>query len=254
MNKFKTITLSGLLLLGILLIMSSCKKDDEDDATPNQTSDSHEDAYGDVFIKKVKSAQGEKYGLVFYAGGQDLTTCQVTSPSGTTYTLDTYWKGTGNLRLHPENNEMQNTMPEAGDYVFLLNFSDGTSKTITDALTSIEINAITTTSVTHTTGSNEITTTWGAINNVDNYMVKLTDKYKNENQPYFVHKALTSEDTSYTFNTSTKASPGWMQSEPSAGDTCYVMIVGIKYEDSVDATTKEQNKQLNTVKTSMIIW
>jgi hypothetical protein len=40
---------------------------------------------------------------------------------------------------------------------------------------------------------------------------------------------------------------------PTAGETCYVMVVGIKYEEGISGSEKDQNKQMNTTKPTMII-
>lgn len=250
MKKSNLMKVAFALLIGIGITMSSCKKDD-----PKPEPNQHTDAFGDVFVKKVKTPQGDKYGLIFYAGGQGLKSCKAKAPDGTEYTLSEYWKGAGNMRRHPADNEMQTSMSEIGNYVFTLTFNDDETKIITDALTADEIPAITGVQVTHTAGTEEVTANWNEVTGVDNYMVKLTDKHKNENKPLFVNKTLTSADVTYTFDKTTTATPGWMQSgKPVAGDTCYVMVVAVKYEDGVSGSEKDQNKQINTVKPQMIIW
>lgn len=250
MKKSNLTKVAFALIIGIGITMASCE-DDDPKIEPNQ----HTDAFGDVFVKKVKTPQGDKYGLVFYAGGQGLTSCKATDGGGTEYDLAEFWKGAGNMRLHPASNQMQGTMPQAGDYTFTMTFSDGVTKTITDALSADEIPAITGVNITHTKGTKEVTADWNEVVGVDNYMVKLTDKHKNVNKPLFVNKTLTSADVTYTFDKSTTATPGWMQTgKPVAGDTCYVMVVAVKYEAGISGSEKDQNKQNNTVKPTMIIW
>ena len=250
MKKSNLIKVAFALIIGIGITMTSCKKDN-----PTPEPNQHNDAFGDVFVKKVKTQQGDKYGLVFYSGGQGLKSCKAKAPDGTEYTLSEYWKGAGNMRRHPANNEMQTAMPQTGDYTFIMTFDDGETKTITDALSDDEIPAITQVTVSHTQGTEDVSVNWGKVDGTDNYMVKLTDKYKNENKPIFVNKTLTIADTTYSFNKSTTATPGWMQTgKPVAGDTCYIMVVAIKYENGVEASRKDQNKQMNTVKATMIIW
>jgi hypothetical protein len=248
----KYINLLFVAALSSLLMLASCEKDDNDEPKPNQ----HEDAFADVFVKKVKSPQGDKYGLTFYAGGQGLTSCVATGPNGNEYELVEFWKGPGNMRKHPQDNEMQNAMPTTGEYSFTMTFEDGQSITLNDELENVEIPAITGVNVTHEEGTEEVTATWNEVSGADNYMVKLTDQYKNENKPIFNHKALSPSATSYTFDKNTSdASPGWMQSGlPNAGDTSYVMVVAIKYEAGAEGAEKEQNKQMNTVKAVEIVW
>jgi len=250
MKKSNLMKVAFALLIGIGITMTSCEKDD-----PKPEPNQHTDAFGDVFVKKVYTPNGVKYGLVYYAGGQGLTSCKATDLSGTEYDLAEFWKGAGNMRFHPASNQLQDTMPQAGDYTFTMTFDDGETKTITDALSADEIPVITGVTVTHAEGTEEVTVNWNEVTGVDNYMIKLTDKYKNENKPLFVNKTLTSADVTYTFDKSTTATPGWMQSsKPVAGDTCYVMVVAVKYEAGVSGAAKDQNKQINTVKPTMIIW
>jgi quinol monooxygenase YgiN len=238
------------LIIGIGITMTSCKKDN-----PTPEPNQHNDAFGDVFVKKVKTQQGDKYGLTFYAGGQGLTACKAKAPDGTEYTLSEYWKGAGNMRRHPANNEMQTAIPQAGDYTFTMTFDDGETKTITDALSADDIPSIKQVRVAHARGTEDVNINWSKVDGADNYMIKLTDKYKNEHKPIFVNKTITAADTAYSFNKSTTATPGWMQTgKPVAGDTCYVMVVAVKYEDGVSGAAKDQNRQMVTVKPSMIIW
>ena len=250
MRKSNLMKVAFALLIGIGITMTSCKKEE---STPEPNP--HTDAFGDVFVKKVNTPNGVKYGLVFYAGGQGLISCKATDLDGNEYDLIEYWKGPGNMRFHPAPNQLQGTMPQAGDYTFTMTFDDGETKTITDALSSDEIPAITGVNVTHIAGTEEVTASWNEVTGVDNYMVKLTDKYKNKNKPLFVNKTLTIADTTFTFDKSTSATPGWLQTGvPVAGDTCYVMVVAVKYEAGVSGAEKDQNKQINTVKPTMIIW
>jgi len=115
MRKTGLLKLSFALIIGLGLTMTSCNKDDEQtEASP------HNDAYADVFVKKVNTPSGVKYGLVFYAGGEGLTACKAKAPNGTEFTLGDYWKGAGNLRLHPTMPQMQTTMPDAGDYQVIM--------------------------------------------------------------------------------------------------------------------------------------
>lgn len=239
-----------LVLFAGIITLSSCK---DDPVKPEENK--HEDAFADVFVKKVKTSQGDKYGLVFYSGGEGLTSCEAKTPNGAEYNLVEFWKGAGNLRHHPTNNQMQGSMPQTGEYVFTLTFDDGVTKELIDKLENVEILSIKGVAVTHTAGTEEVSAIWNKVDGTDAYMVKLTDKNKNEKQPIFVNKKLTPTDLSYTFNKTTTASPGWMQAgKPSVGDTCYVMVVSVKYETGTEASARDQNKQINTVKPTMIIW
>ncbi len=241
--------------LSVLLILASC----EEDNSVNPGANQHDDAFADVYIKHKGKQDGSRYGLVFFAGGQGLTSCIATGPDGNEYELAEFWKGAGNMRnvacgKNPDN-KMKKTMPTTGEYTFTLTFEDGQTITLNDELENGEIPAITGLNVTHTEGTKEVTATWNEVSGVDNYMVKLTDKYKNENKPIFNHKTLSSSATSYTFDENTSdASPGWKSGLPNAGDTCYVIVTAMKYEAGVQGAEKEQNKQMITPIKSKIVW
>jgi len=239
-----------MLIMGLSLVMVSC----ENDSTSSEPNP-HDDIFGDVFVKKVSSPAGDKYGVVFYAGGQGLISCKATAPDGTEYDLVDFWKGPGNMRFHPAASDMMGEMTEAGDYLFTFSFSDGETRTITDQLSVVEIPSLKNTTVSHVTGTEEVATSWDLVSGTDNYIVKLTDKYKNETKPLFTQINLTGSDNAYIFDKNTSANPGWMQSGvPVAGDTCYVMITAVKYEDGVVGSVKAQNKQITTTTAKMIIW
>jgi len=252
MKKTRLLNFMALLMCAFIFT-TAC--DDDDDSPTSTEKNTHNDAFGDVFVKKVKSSTGDKYGLVFYAGGEGLTACKAKAPDGTEYTLVDFWKGAGNMRRHPKNNEMKSAMPETGAYEFSMTFSDGQTKTILDTLENVEIPSIKVDTVKHTAGTDIVTAEWNSVSGVGYYMVKLTDKDKNESMPIFNNKRVSASATDYTFDVTTSdVSPGWMLSEPTNGDTCYVMVVGVIYETEAEPTTYDQNKQMNTVQPKMIIW
>ncbi len=258
MKNLKILKITLALLIGTSITMTSCDEKDEPIVNP------HNDAFGDVFVKKVKMPDGnggfaDKYGLTFYAGGEGLKSCKVTYPDGTTEkTLAEYWKGAGNLRRHPSMNpadgEMKPAMPASGEYIFTLIFNDGETKIIKDALSDIQINAMTGLIATYNKENGEISLEWNAIESVDGYMVKFTDEQKNSSKPIFVNK-LPASKTSYTFDKTTQGNPGWMQQGvPTDGQITYVFVVGIKAEAGATGNTKEQNRQCMTAAGKKIIW
>ncbi len=236
--NFKKIMLALIVGMGVI---TSCEKDD-DVKEKNQ----HNDAFSDVFIKKLQTPKGAMYGLVFYAGGEGLVSCKAKAPNNTEYDLAEYWKGKGNLRNHPAQKELKGVMPQSGDYVFTLTFDDGVTKDITDVLSNIEIAPMTGLEVTYDSDKEKVSATWNAIENVDGYMVKLTDEEKTLSKPIFVNKMPPSK-TSYSFDKSTSGNPGWMRTgEPSKGDINYVFLVGVISEEGAEGSAKENNKQMVT--------
>ncbi len=240
-------------IVAALTLSMGCSKNTAGPEGNDDSKSRHTDAFVDVFVKHVKKQGLDKYGLVFYAGGQGLVTVKAKAPDGSEYDLAEFWKGPGNLRRHPKDNEMQNSMPPTGTYEFSLTFDNDDSFILNDTLFTDSIGAVTGASVTHNTDT--VNVSWSAVNGVNTYYVKLTDKYKNETRPIFVNKKVSQSSTSYEFTHQTVASPGWMQpNKPATGDTCYVFIVGIKFEDGKNGAGADQNKQMNTAAGKMIIW
>lgn len=200
---------------------------DEGTCIIDLNQDQHNDAYGDVIVKKMLVAGNIKYKLVVFAGGTSIieTESKVITPNGTEYPLTEFWAGTGRLRnmgIAP-----QPTIPEAGEYKFTLKFSDGFTKEVTDELTSTEIN-VPTISVTHS--GNEVTLSWSPIAGADFYCIKLTELNMVNTKPFFKKSMLPASITSYTFNTTTSAMPGWMRqpSELSSGTSYWVALAAKK--------------------------
>ena len=258
MKNSKLFKLSLTLILAMGMVFTSCKKD-EPDPEPNQ----HNDAFADVFIKNIIPGPGAPslYGVTLYAGGEGLTSCTVTGPSGAEFTLGEYWKGAGNLRKHPSmlpaDGEMTTTIPPTGNYVFTLTFDDGETKEIIDELTDVVTNSMLPIAgmTSYDSDTNTISASWGAIENIDAYMLKLTDADKNASKPLFVN-IMPNTMTSYEFDSATSdANPGWLQSPPNDGDEAYVFLVGVKYEAGAEGATKENNKQMVTASAKYIeIW
>ncbi len=215
----------------------------------------HTDAWVDAFVKHVMTANGERYGMVFYAAGESLTSAVATAPDGGVYTLAEFWKGPGNMRYHPAGSDMKDVMPTTGECEFTLKFENGDGIVLRDTLTTISIPALTQVNVIHPAGTDSIYVNWASVSGVDVYYVKLTDKQKNESKPIFVNKNVPAADTSYAFDHNTTATPGWMRpTKPAAGDTCYVIVVGVKFEEGVAGSARTQNKQMVAPKSKMIIW
>jgi hypothetical protein len=246
-------SLSAMLIIISLSLFSAC---DNDTTEPDDPASRHTDAFGDVFIKHVKNNQGvSSYGLTFYAGGEGLTEAVVIAPDGSEYELEAFWKGAGNLRRHPADSEMSANFPQTGEYEFQLDFDNGDAFSIFDTLGTGSIGTVSGMAVQHTPGNDTISVQWNSVAGVDNYYVKLTDKNKNESKPIFNHKKVPASATSYSFHSESTAVPGWQRyGEIAAGDTLYVMVVGLLLEPGTQSSAADMNKQMNSMAAKMIIW
>ena len=250
--KFLKLSLAILVAIS-MTTLTSCKSDD--DETPvNQ----HEDAYADVFVKKGRMPAGVRYGLTYYAGGEGLVSCTVVGPDGgDAVELAEYWKGAGNLRKHPSQQDMMagTTMPTAGNYVFTLTFSNGDTKEITDVLTDVQLDAMTPTTITYDIDTETVSSTWNSVEGAEMYMVVLTEDIGNTGKPIFGKAGIPTTETTYSFDRSTTAMPGWLQADkPATGDVVYLMTVAIKFEEG--KTGDFNNRQMVTAYPSIpaITW
>jgi hypothetical protein len=100
-------------------MFASC--DDDDNTLPVET---HEDAYGDVILKKMDMMGTIKYIPIFQAGGNmvNATGCVVTDPNGTEFPINEFWAGPGSLT---GKGVVSNTLPPLGTYTFKFKFADG---------------------------------------------------------------------------------------------------------------------------------
>jgi len=135
-----------------------------------------------------------------------------------------------------------------------LTFDDGVTKDVTDALSNVEIPAMSGVVGTHALGTDTVSVDWNAIANADNYMIKLTDEHKNQNKPIFV-SILLPNVTTYSFDRTTTANPGWLQpGEPHAGDDNYLFVVAVKYEVGTSGADGMNNIQMVTAQPANFSW
>ena len=228
----KTIKFLTVLLLFIgLFTFTSC---DEDDTTPPENT--HDDAYGDVILKKVNTPNGIRYKEVFFAGGIDInaTGCTVTTPDGTSYDLAEFWAGPG--KVNSMAGVMTAVIPAAGDYTFTLSFSDGYEKTITDTLEDTEIDLPMPFTVEYTSGGDTITLSWEAVDNADLYCVKVTELDMAGTKPLFKLAQLPTTETSVTINID--GGTGWMR--PTTD-----LVTGVNYWVAVAAKKVEAGAEVD---------
>lgn len=247
--------------------LTSCKKKNQcdnvtcevgqvcDDGTciVDLNQDQHDDAYGDVLIKKMNMMGNIKYKLVVFAGGASIIEpgSKVITPNGTEHLLSDFWAGSGSLRNMDI--PIQSTKPEVGTYKFILKFSDGFTKEVTNELTSTEID-VPTVNITH--AGNEVTLSWTPVAGADFYCIKLTELDMVNTKPFFKRAMLPASDTSYTFNTTTSAMPGWMRqpSELSSGTSYWVALAAKKVEAGQAPNGGSKNFQVSATTKQQIQW
>ncbi len=218
--KFLTV----LLLFTGVFIFTSC---DEDDPTPPVNT--HDDAYGDVILKKVNTPSGIRYKEVFFAGGIDINAigCTVTTPNGISYDLVEFWAGPGKLNNMAAPLAATNI---SGDYTFTLTFSDGYEKIIIDTVEDTEIDLPIPFTVDYTPGDTSMTLSWAAVTNADLYCVKVTELDMAGTKPIFKLAQLATTETSVTINID--GGTGWMRptSDLVSGVNYWVAVAAKKVE------------------------
>lgn len=239
-NKMKTIKKFTVLILVMnLFLATSCSND-----VLIEPINTHDDAYGDVILKKINVQGVIKYKLIFFAGAIDLiaTNSKVTFPDGTTeLTLENFWAGSGKLRNMTS--PILLDRPASGEFTFTLNFSDGYTKIVTDTLESTEIDLPMPLVATYTSGENSMTVSWDAVQGADLYCVKITDIDMLTDKPLFKKSKIETTATSITINFD--GGNGWMRptSDLVIGTEYWVVIAAKKVENGTTVSGASKNFQ-----------
>jgi len=241
-TKFLTLV----VLVMSLFLTISCT--DDDNEIPENT---HDDAYGDVLLKKVMTPDGIRYKEVFFAGAIDIIEAgsKVTTPDGTEYSLVDFWAGAG--KVNSMAGVMMATKPAVGEYTFTLAFSDGYVKTVTDTLEDTEIDLPMPLTVDYTSGDNSITVSWNAVDNADLLCVKITEidpatGTPLDAKPYFKKAQLPANATSLVINID--GGEGWMRSidELEVGTEYFVSVAAKTVEDGAAISGASQDFQTSS--------
>ena len=238
------------ILFTILLSLVGCN---DDNPLP---PDTHNDAYADVIVKKMNVMGNAKYKLMFFAGGADIQEegSSVTLLDGTIFPLVAFWAGDGVLDYADA--PVADVRQGAGEYEFTLKFKDGYVKTLKDTLEDIDVGLSTGLNVSHIGGSDEVTISWNPIEGVDFYCIKLTELNMATTKPLFKKAMIPVTDTTYSFNKTTSAMPGWMRppSDLQAGTQYWVVISGKRVENGKQITGASHDFQINSCSKKKITW
>jgi hypothetical protein len=232
--------ISGKFIFGILavaVLFVSCKKEE----TPVNM---HEDAYGDVLLKKMLMTGQVKYLPVFFAGGEEIvgTESTVTAPDGNVYPLNEFWAGPGILT---GKGEMKDVFDFAGTYTFRLKFSDGYIKEVTDVLENVEIDVPQIT-VNYDQAAQTIQVDWSAVPGADLYCIKLTEMDMAGTKPLFKIPQLPTTTTSYTIHID--GGQGWMRpvSDLQPGTEYWVVVAAKKVEQGTEVSGASRDFQTSS--------
>jgi hypothetical protein len=227
-------------LVAFTFTFTSC----DDDNTTILPVETHEDAYGDVILKKMSMMGTINYIPIFMAGGNTVnaTGCTVTDPNGTEYPINEFWAGPGSLT---GKGVAATTKPPMGTYTFKLKFADGYEKTVTDVLTNVETSLampITVTRIPATASESEkIQLNWTAVPNTDLICIKLTELDIEGTKPLFKMAKLDASLTTYTIKLD--GGTGWLRptSQLTTGTEYYITVAAKKVEDGkvVDGASKD---------------
>ncbi len=245
-------TINKILTLALIifsLTLTSCS--DDDDTIPQNT---HDDAYGDVLVKRMVMMGNIKYKLIFFAGGVDVVAAEskVTLPYNVTlsdgtetneFTLEEFWAGAGSLRFMGA--PMMMAQPAAGEFTFTLKFSDGYVKTITDTLEDTMVANNPGVEIIYEPGDTSMTVSWNEVPNADLYCVKLTDLDILADKPLFKMSQIETTNTSLTINFD--GGNGWMRpmSDLVSGTNYYISVAAKKVEDGAEISGASKDFQLS---------
>jgi len=233
-----------LLILTAIFSLTSCEKDSE------EVVNTHDDAKGDVLLKKIPMNGSIKYLPVFFADGADVSATgnTVKGPDGTVYDLhDIPWMA-GNKQTG--GGSPSATKPMAGTYTFTLKFEDGYTKTVTDELESTEIDIPTITVFNYDKANQTIHIEWNVSAGADLYCVKITEMDMANTKPFFKKAQISTNVTSLDINID--GSNGWLRpvSEFVDGTEYFIVVAAKKVEqgkpvagNSTDFQTSSCNKR-----------
>lgn len=235
-NRIKFLAIA---LVTSTFIFTSC--DDDNSVLPVET---HEDAYGDVILKKMDMMGTIKYIPIFMAGGNTVnaTGCIVTDPNGTEFPINEFWAGPGSLT---GKGLATTTKPTMGTYTFKLKFADGYEKLITDELTDVETSLAMPIVVTRipatATEPEKIKLDWTSVPNTDLICIKLTELDIEGTKPLFKMAKLDANSTSYTINID--GGTGWLRptGQLTTGTEYYITVAAKKVETGkpIDGASKD---------------
>jgi hypothetical protein len=159
MNK-KAIRVSALVIM-ILLVSLSCKKEPRNDDT----------AIADVYVRSILSGGVPVYGLSQYVWGHaPITKVIVTNPDGTTNKL----LANGPMMFLNEYvlyETYSATLPMPGTYIFNITFDDGVLKVVTNELGPDFLPPATITSIAKSADGRSVNMSWQELPGVDSLRV-----------------------------------------------------------------------------------
>ncbi|NPA43421.1 MAG: fibronectin type III domain-containing protein [Chlorobi bacterium] len=244
MKKMKTFTKTFIWMLAVVVLATGCKKD-------NPVVDTHDDAYGDVLLKKMLMMGQVKYVPIFFAGGEGIVggESKVVAPDGSEYPLNEFWAGPGILM---GKGEVRDVFDFAGEYVFKLKFEDGYEKEVTDYLENVEIDIPMVTAV-YDRQAQTIEVSWTPVPGADLYCVKLTELDMSK-KPFFKIPQLPTNVTSYTIRID--GGTGWMRptTELVPGEEYYVVVAAKKVEQGAEVSGNSKDFQTSSCNKTTIVY
>ncbi len=239
----KIVRLISLIIL--IITLNSCKKNSVE--LPQNT---HEDAYGDIILKKMNMQGNIKYVLVSFAGGNQIIEngSFVITPGGLKIDLHEFWAGPGKLT---GTTAPSNIKPEPGTYTFTLKFKDGYVKTITDILEPTEID-VPVISVNYNKTAQTISIQWDPIAGADLYCVKLTELDIANTKPLFKVAQVSPSQNSFTIHID--GSNGWLRpvSDLQDGVQYWVVVAAKKVEQGKPVSGMSQDFQTSSCQKTKI--
>lgn len=238
----KTINLTNIYITTLIMLLwttGGCKK-------PEKIENRHEDAYGDVILKKMMMNNQIKYVPIFFADGEGITTQgnTVTAPDGTVYDLhDIPWMPGNKLT---GKGQMSNNLPPTGTYTFRLNFEDGSTIEVTDELENTEIDLPVIVQFNYQPGDPTIHIEWQPVNGADFYCIKITELDMANTKPFYKQPQIDANTTSLTIPLD--GSNFWLRpvSELQSGTEYFIVVAAKKVEAGTPVSGDSNNMQTSS--------
>ncbi len=209
------------------------------------------DVAADAFVQKTILNGEEMYAPAFWTlANKPLESVTVEAPDDETWQLEKD-PGSSLVFSHfPETAQYTDSLPPSGDYVFTVaSTQEGEAPiTVVDKLEDSELGAVSIDSAQFVNAKLKIT--WAAVEDVDDYLVRLYDE---SNNLLFVSPSLANNKTEFTFGINDS---GWADANDRAetGENYKVELLALLYESTSTTSNKNYNIQFISFDSKDIVW
>lgn len=209
------------------------------------------DVVVDTFVQKTVADGEEKYSLAFWAfGNKSIESVTVEGPDDESWQLEKDPSSAMVYSLFPDTEDYTDSIPATGDYTFTVTSTQDDEAPVT-VVDKLEIAQLDTIAIDSTLYQNsKLKVTWDAVDDADNYVVRLYDDADNL---VFVSPSIAANKTDYSFGNNDS---GWASATDRAttGEDYRIELLALLYESTSTSTNKNFNIQFISFASKDIVW